>query len=218
MSVPLLHTPTSRLHNLATNRLTSFLLSSYADCLYPTYACSYTFVAFQTEMNVLACSGPSSTKANNALKVSSQQGRSPSSSNRHTISKVQTRRIQIFSLPSTPSTSSSSTPSHQHLRAGFLQNNNNFWAMPTALLPAKSPLTSVRNLANARLHMTALLGSPARCPHRSSYSKPLYRVRQSNSLFLRVNKPCSQHFDEMLLGRPSFVALLEPGENTVLPQ
>jgi hypothetical protein len=82
-----------------------------------------------------------------------------------TISKVQTRRIQTFNLPFTPSTSSSSTPSHQHLLAGFLQNNSNFWAIPTALLFAKSPLTSVLSLARARLQMTALFGSPARWPH-----------------------------------------------------
>lgn len=46
--------------------------------------------------------------------------------------------------------------------------------MPTALLLARSfPLMSVRNRANAMLQMTALFGSPARCPHWSSWLKPL---------------------------------------------
>lgn len=85
-----------------------------------------------------------------------------------TISSVHTLRIQTFSFPFTPSTPSSSTPSHQHRRAGLRQNNSNFCAMPTALLPVTSPLMSVRSRANAREQMTALLGSPARWPHRSS--------------------------------------------------
>lgn len=90
-----------------------------------------------------------------------------------TISKVHTLLIHTFSVPLTPSTSSSSTPSHQHLLAGFLQKSNSFCAIPTALLLAKSPLMSVRSLASAKLQMTALFGSPARWPHRSSWLKPL---------------------------------------------
>lgn len=89
------------------------------------------------------------------------------------ISNVHTLLIHTLSLPSTPSTFVNSTPSHQHLRAGFRQNSNNFCAMPTALLPISFPRTSVRNRARARLQITALLGSPARCPHRSSWLKPL---------------------------------------------
>lgn len=85
-----------------------------------------------------------------------------------TISRVHTRLIHTFNFPSTPSTSSNSTPSHQHLRAGFRQKSSSFCAMPTTLLPARSPLMSVRNLASARLQTTALLGSPARWPQRSS--------------------------------------------------
>ena len=86
-----------------------------------------------------------------------------------TISNVQTLLIHTLSFPSTPSTLSSSTPSHQHLRAGFLQNKSSFCAIPIALLFANSlPLISVRNRARARLQMTALLGSPARWPQRSS--------------------------------------------------
>jgi hypothetical protein len=84
---------------------------------------------------------------------------------RHTISSVQTLRIQTFNLPSTPSTFSNSTPSHQHLRAGFRQNSSSFCAMPTALLERFSSLTPVRRRASAILQMTALFGSPARCPH-----------------------------------------------------
>ena len=95
---------------------------------------------------------------------------------RPTISKVQTLLIQTLSFPSTPSTLSSSTPSHQHLRAGFLQNNRSFCAMPTALLLANSlPLMSVLRRARAKLHITALLGSPARCPQRSSLWNPLQK-------------------------------------------
>lgn len=90
-----------------------------------------------------------------------------------TISSVQTRRTQTLTTPSTPSTSLRSRPSHQHRRAGFLQNSRSFWAIPTALLFARSPLISVRSLASARLQMTALLGSGARCPHWSSRSNPL---------------------------------------------
>jgi hypothetical protein len=91
-----------------------------------------------------------------------------------TISSVQTLLIHTFSLPSMPLTFSSSTPSHQHRRAGFLQNRSSFCAIPTALLFAKSfPLISVRSLARAILQMTALFGSPARCPHLSSWLKPL---------------------------------------------
>lgn len=97
-----------------------------------------------------------------------------------TISNVQTLRIQTFSFPSTPSTSPRSTPSHQHLRAGFRQNRRSFCAIPTTLLPARSPLMSVRSLANAKLQMTALFGSPARWPHISSWSKPLYESVSPN--------------------------------------
>jgi len=93
------------------------------------------------------------------------------------ISKVHTLRIQTFNLPSTPSTWSSSTPSHQHLRAGFRQKSNSFCAIPTALLFAASPRMSVRNRASAMEQMTALFGSAARWPHVSAWSKPL-RARQ----------------------------------------
>jgi hypothetical protein len=89
------------------------------------------------------------------------------------ISSVHTLLIQTLSLPSTPSTSSSSTPSHQHLRAGLRQNSSSFCAMPTALLPISLPRMSDRSRASARLQMTALLGSPARCPQESSWLKPL---------------------------------------------
>jgi hypothetical protein len=91
----------------------------------------------------------------------------------HTISSVHTLRIQTFNLPSTPSTLSNSTPSHQHLRAGFRQNSNSFCAIPTALLDKFSSLTPVRRRARAILQMTALFGSPARWPHWSSWLKPL---------------------------------------------
>jgi hypothetical protein len=81
----------------------------------------------------------------------------------HTISSVHTLLIHTFSLPSTPLTLSSSTPSHQHRRAGFLQKRSSFCAIPTALLLARSlPLMSVLRRASAMLQMTALLGSPAR--------------------------------------------------------
>ena len=99
-----------------------------------------------------------------------------------TISRVQTLLIHTFSLPSTPLTLSSSTPSHQHRRAGFLQKRSSFCAMPTALLLARSlPLMSVRRRANAMLQMTALFGSPARCPHWSSWLNPL-RIMSVRSL------------------------------------
>lgn len=84
------------------------------------------------------------------------------------ISRVQTLRIQTLSLPSTPSTFSSSTPSHQHRRAGFRQKRSSFCAIPTALLPMSLPRMSLRSRASARLQMTALLGSPARWPQVSS--------------------------------------------------
>lgn len=80
-----------------------------------------------------------------------------------TISSVQTRLIHTFSFPSTPSTFSSSTPSHQHLLAGLRQKSRSFCAIPKVLLFARSlPRISVLNLASARLQMTALLGSLAR--------------------------------------------------------
>lgn len=85
-----------------------------------------------------------------------------------TISNVQTLRIHTLSLPSTPSTLSSSTPSHQQRRAGLRQKSRSFCAMPTALLFRSLPLISVRNRASAMLQITALLGSPARWPQRSS--------------------------------------------------
>ncbi len=69
-------------------------------------------------------------------KHQSSSQRSPSQERRKarlTISRVQTRRIQTLSLPpSTPSTRSSSVPSHQHRRAGFRQNSKSFCAMPSA--------------------------------------------------------------------------------------
>lgn len=85
------------------------------------------------------------------------------------ISSVHTRLIHTLSLPSTPSTSSNSTPSHQHLLAGLRQKSRSFCAMPTALLfPRSLPRISLRSLASARLQTTALPGSPARWPHLSS--------------------------------------------------
>lgn len=78
------------------------------------------------------------------------------------ISSVHTRRIHTLSFPSTPSILSSSMPSHQQRRAGFLQNSSNFCAMPTALVPMSLPRMSLRSRASAKLQMTALLGSPAR--------------------------------------------------------
>ena len=94
-----------------------------------------------------------------------------------TISKVHTLRIHTFNFPCTPSTSFNSTPSHQHLLAGFRQNSKSFCAIPTAFasLPleppgpaaADEPRMSVRRRANAREQMTALLGSGARWPHAS---------------------------------------------------
>jgi hypothetical protein len=94
---------------------------------------------------------------------------------RLTISNVQTLRIQIFSFPSIPSTPSSSIPSHQHRRAGFRQKRSSFCAIPTALVFARSlPRISVRRRARAKLQMTALFGSPARWPQRSSLLKPLH--------------------------------------------
>lgn len=118
-----------------------------------------------------------SAKANNALQIG-QFSDWPGVLNglNLTISKVHTRRIQTLTSPSTPSTSSSSIPSHQHRRAGFLQKRRSFWAIPTALLLDKSPRMSVRSLARARLQITALLGSGARWPHWSSRSNPLCRM------------------------------------------
>lgn len=90
------------------------------------------------------------------------------------ISSVHTRLIHTLSLPSTPSTSSNSTPSHQHLLAGLRQKSRSFCAIPTALLfPRSLPRISLRSLASARLQTTALPGSPARWPHLSSWLKPL---------------------------------------------
>lgn len=77
------------------------------------------------------------------------------------ISRVQTLRIHTFNLPSTPSTPSNSTPSHQHRRAGFRQNKRSFWAIPTASRLFTESRMSVRKRASARLQITALLGSPA---------------------------------------------------------
>lgn len=119
-------------------------------------------------------------KANDALEgvhVSRVQMLPTSKPGQLTISRVQTRLIHTLSFPSTPRTFSSSTPSHQQRRAGFLQKSNSFCAIPTALLLARSlPLISVLRRARAMLQMTALLGSPARWPHRSSWLKPLYLV------------------------------------------
>ena len=80
-----------------------------------------------------------------------------------TISKVHTLRIHTFNFPCTPSTPSNSTPSHQHLLAGFRQKSNSFCAIPTAFAsPPAEPRMSVRSRANAREQMTALFGSGAR--------------------------------------------------------
>jgi len=56
--------------------------------------------------------------------------------------------------------------------AGFLQNSSSFCAIPTTLLSFES-FESVLSLARARLQMTALFGSAARCPQASSTLKPL---------------------------------------------
>lgn len=45
--------------------------------------------------------------------------------------------------------------------------------MPTDALLLISPLISVRSFANAKLQITALLGSGARWPQESSWLKPL---------------------------------------------
>lgn len=116
-----------------------------------------------------------------ALRIVSKQ--SPISSPSReclTISRVHTRRIQTLSFPSTPSTLSNSTPSHQHLLAGLRQNSNSFCAMPTALAaPAESPRTSVRRRASAMEQITAFCGSAARCPQVSSWLNPLSCVSTS---------------------------------------
>lgn len=113
-------------------------------------------------------------KANDALHVGLVMCTQLNSEGDPTISSVQTLLIHTLSLPSTPLTLSSSTPSHQQRRAGFLQNRSSFCAIPTALLlPRSLPLMSVLRRARAMLQMTALLGSPARCPHRSSWLNPL---------------------------------------------
>lgn len=93
-------------------------------------------------------------------------------------SSVQTRRAHsLMTLSGSPcSARSTSMPSHQHLRAGLRQKRSSFCAMPTALLPISLPLMSERSRASARLQMTALLGSPARWPHESSWLKPLYHT------------------------------------------
>lgn len=78
------------------------------------------------------------------------------------ISSVQTRLIQTLSFPDTPSTFSSSTPSHQQRLAGLRQKRCNFCAIPSALLLISLPRISLRSRASARLQITALFGSPAR--------------------------------------------------------
>lgn len=103
------------------------------------------------------------TRTSQSNKELTEPGR-----NSLTISRVHTRRIQTFNFPSTPSTPSNSIPSHQQRLAGFLQKSNSFWAMPTEALLLRSPLISVRSFANARLQITALLGSGARWPQESS--------------------------------------------------
>ena len=137
---------------------------------------------------------------------------------RLTISSVQTLLIQTFSLPSTPRTLSSSTPSHQQRRAGFRQKRSSFCAIPTALLLAASlPLMSVRRRASAMLQMTALLGSPARWPQWSSWLKPL---RGSALVYVHAARysPCGQHLNEMLLGRARLLALAQTREDALLLQ
>lgn len=116
-------------------------------------------------------------EANNALRNARQQAARQfdiKTSCQLTISRVHTLRIQTFSVPCTPSTSSSSTPSHQHRLAGLRQNSSSFCAMPTALLlVVESPRMSVRRRASAIEQTTALLGSAARWPQVSARSKPL---------------------------------------------
>ena len=117
-----------------------------------------------------------------------------------TISSVQTRLIQTFSFPSTPSTLLSSMPSHQHLRAGFRQNKSSFCAMPTALELAASPRMSVRRRARAIEQMTALFGSAARWPQVSAASKPLeymlvYVCFMGSESGREGELPGSKHFD-----------------------
>lgn len=93
------------------------------------------------------------------------------------ISSVHTLLIHTFNFPSTPSTLSNSTPSHQHLLAGLRQNRSNFCAMPTTLLLASlPPRTSVRRRASASEQITALLGSLARCPQLSEWLNPLFYI------------------------------------------
>lgn len=105
-------------------------------------------------------------EADNALRSTCQQAARQFNAGTRlelTISRVQTLRIQTFNVPGTPSTSWSSTPSHQHRLAGLRQNSSSFCAMPTALLLAvESPRMSVRRRASAIEQTTALLGSAAR--------------------------------------------------------
>ena len=105
------------------------------------------------------------------------------------ISSVHTLLIHTFSFPSTPSTPSSSTPSHQHLLAGFLQKRSSFCAIPTALLPISPPRMSVRNLARAKLQMTALFGSFARWPQWSSWLNPLLTISRGRDSIWDVTHP-----------------------------
>lgn len=112
-------------------------------------------------------------QSRSVLKVSVSKLRQMETVQKHTISRVHTRRIQTFSFPSTPSTLSNSIPSHQQRLAGFLQKSSSFWAIPTEALPFKSPRISVRSFAKAKLQITALLGSGARWPQESSWLKPL---------------------------------------------
>lgn len=135
-----------------------------------------------------------------------------------TISNVHTRRIQTLSLPSTPSTLSSSTPSHQHLRAGFRQKSSSFCAIPTALLLAASPRMSVRSRAKAIEQTTALLGSAARWPQVSAWSKPLSQHVRQVRRQIRGSLPSREHLDEVLLGGAGFFALAQAREDTILSQ
>lgn len=112
---------------------------------------------------------------NNKGRVRQSDQRSPMT----LISSVHTLLIHTLSFPSTPSTPSSSTPSHQHLRAGFRQKRSSFCAIPTALFPSSFPRISVRNRARARLQMTALFGSFALWPQWSLRLKPLFQISSS---------------------------------------
>ena len=134
------------------------------------------------------------------------------------ISSVQTLLIQTFNFPSTPSTPSRSTPSHQHLRAGFRQNRSSFCAIPTALLPISPPRMSVRNLASARLQITALFGSFARWPQWSSWLNPLLRINNISQIVVCMDLPCCQHLDQVLFCSSCLFTSSQPREDPILLQ